>query len=147
MNNKQYDFVRTDKELKSIVNEMRQYAAENPLTKHKIEILMANEPGQKEKIGPMVRFHGNQEGILASKYSRFIFLSSENPRPLQICYLEYKVNFRHISQLTISDNVKNPLLPKDVSRISYFFFKNKEVYSVKIVETPPHVALMMQNVS
>lgn len=142
MSTKQYTFVRTDKELRSIADEMREYAAKNPLTKHGVETLMVNEPGQKERVGPMVRFHGKDEGVLASKYSRFIFLSTEDPRPLQICYLEYETKRGRLSQLTVSNNVKNPVLPRDVARIAHFFLKAKE--RVHSLETPPHVALMIQ---
>lgn len=139
----EYIFLRTDKELRQLAEEMRKFAEQNPLDKHQVETLVINEPGEREKIGPMVRIHGKEAGTLAKRYSRFVCFSTKDPRPLQISYMVYtsELNGR-LRQLTVSNNIKQALLIGEVSRIAYFFMKpNTPVHSV---ETPEHVALMIQ---
>jgi len=139
-----YSFLRTDEELRQLADEMRSYAEENPLDPHMVKMLEINEPGEREKNGPFLRIHGKEAGILSRKYSRFIFLSTKDPRPIQIGYTVYtsNVNKSLLRQLTISNNEKKELTDSEVSRISYFFMDAD--LPVINVQTPRHVALMIQ---
>ena len=139
-----YTFVRTDKELQALAEEMRSFAERNILDRHQVQTLVLNEPGEREQHGPMTRIHGKEAGTLARRYSRFITFSAQKPRPLQISYIIYSATEKHgqIRQLTVSNNIKEQILVGDVSRIASFFLElDKPVHSM---ETPNHIALMLQ---
>lgn len=142
MSKAEYLFVRTDQELRTIATEMRTFAEQNPLNKHQVESLIINEPGEREQHGPLTRIHGKEAGVLAKKYSRFICFSTKDLRPLQVTYLVYSSAQGAVRQLTVTNNIKENLCVGDLSRIAFFFINPK--LPVHSLETPPHVALMIQ---
>lgn len=145
-----YAWIKNDKELKAMADEMIAYARQHPFDPDAVQDMMANEPGQKEVIEgdlKMVRVHGKEAGNLTNNYARFITFSASSPRPLplQVAYYEYlppgeKVR---VKQLTIVHNNKEPVHPGEITRIGHFFLDlNKGFLTVK---TPPHVFVVMQN--
>ena len=136
-----YTLVESDAQLRAMAKEMKAFARENPLNPDNIQDSIDNEPGEKEKVGPMVRIHGKEAGEYTKKYSRFITFSSTKVCPLQISYVEYGLagEDRIVSQLVIANNNKETLRPQDIARIGHFFLNMKEAYCP--VDTPPHVAL------
>ena len=140
-----YKIIWSDAELRELAEEMKANARAHPMDPDSIRESIASEPGELERIGPLIRIHGEDAGEFTKKYSKFITLSAKEVRPLQICYLEYGVGSEAgmVKQLTIADNNKNPLRPQDITRIGHFFL-DMEVASVP-VKTPPHVALLFNH--
>jgi len=140
-----YTLIESDARLRALAEEMKAFARDNPLDPDKTKDSIENEPGEKEKIGPIVRIHGKEMGEYTKQYSRFIFFSAKEVRPLQVSYVEYGIKGQEsvVVQLTIVDNNKQTLRPQDVTRIGYFFLNMKEAYCP--VETPPHVAVLFNS--
>jgi hypothetical protein len=136
-----YTLVDSDAQLRALAEEMKAFARANPLDPDGVKDSIASEPGQKEKVGPMMRIHGKKAGEYTKRYSRFITFSSTKVCPLQISYVEYALMGEEsvVSQLVIANNNKETLRPQDIARIGHFFLDMKEAYCP--VETPPHVAL------
>lgn len=142
-----YTLIESDTRLRSLAEEMKAFARKNPLDPDKTKDSIENEPGEKEKIGPIVRIHGKEAGEYTKAYSRFItFSMTANPvRALQVTYVEYGVvgEPSKVVQLTVVDNNKQTLRPQDITRIGHFFLNMKEAYCP--VKTPPHVAVLFNS--
>lgn len=138
-----YTLVESDGQLRALAEEMKANARNYPLNPDTVASAIVDEPGEKERIGPMVRIHGKQSGEHTRRYSRFITFSDKEITPLQISYVEYSVDGEAgvVKQLTIADNSLNPLQVKDITRIGHFFLNMKDASSPS-VDTPPHVAIL-----
>ena len=140
-----YTLIESDAQLRAVADELKAFARANPLDPDSAKDSIDSEPGQKERIGPMMRIHGKEAGEYTKKYSRFITLSAKDVQPLQISYVEYGIKGEEsvVRQLTVVHNNKEALRPQDITRIGYFFLNMKEAYCP--VKTPPHVAVLFNS--
>lgn len=145
-----YTLILKDADLRHMAAEMKAVATKSRLDPDNLPKEIYDEPGEKIKVGPLLRIHGPHMGEFIAKYSRFITLSVADPKPLQVSYMEYEVDGVEsiVCQLTIVNNKRETLDPKDISRLTHFFFDPDKIFRMEGTEVaPPFVSIQLQRIS
>ena len=138
-----YKPISSEEEMKAFAREMIQYAEQHPfdVTQATEEVLLQEAEGKVEcevRDMGMLRVRGSHMSEQIHKYNRFVFLDT----PLQLTYVEMDADLGKIVQLTIVSNLKIPLATETIEQVAEYFIDIDQP-AVK-VETPPHVAVIVQ---
>jgi hypothetical protein len=135
--------ILSDDQLEMLTQQMLAYAKANLFDSMKVAEDLAVDPNYtlQETSTGAIRVSSQQEIVACLPYTQYIYF---NERALQVSYYEIPYEAMIIAQLTIVDNLKKPLIPKDVNRLTSLFLDVVTRDDIKIIETPPHVAVIFQ---
>jgi hypothetical protein len=137
-----YKPISSEKEMLAFAREMIEYAEQHPfdVKKATAEAFRQEAEGSVEcemRDMGMLRVRGSRMSEEINQYNRFVFLDT----PLQLTYVEMDA-LDGIVQLTIVNNMKIPLPKETIEQVAEFFIDIDQ--PAVVVETPPHVSVIVQ---
>jgi hypothetical protein len=135
-----YKEVTSAEELEAIVKEMVAFARmQPPFNQGKlIDKLKENDTSIKEyHDGSVIRVRSKEILPELEQYTRLLELASQ---PIQLCYFEMDVkDIGRVGQMTIADNIKEPLNDTLIAALTIMFFNN--INDVVFIPTEHYVAI------
>lgn len=142
----QYRQFKSIDELEELVKEMVTFARNQPsFDSEKVaKAAKENKLVQTEMVGPLLRVKGNASLEPIEKYNKFIMIGQHY---LQVCYYEMETpKVGRVGQLTLVDNLKLPIEKELVYGFLSIFFDWNRKNEIRLMETPPHVAVAVQQI-
>jgi hypothetical protein len=140
----EYHIIDSEEKMALLVDEMKQFARNNPFDHQKVIQEVENKNVTTEKHGSMVRVRGFDPTSSFNKYNRFVcFGHASVQTAFQLAYTEgynYKVG-GIVCQLTTVNNKGFSLDDEFVEFLSSWFFEEGE--NVGCMDTPPHVSVLI----